>query len=102
MAIHSHQIIEYLDAHPISRHEGDFNSLLEMLFSAYTDCNPIDSEQLRARFHAVDELLSKLSFEDAEKLYSLVYSLCFEFEHISFYNGLSAGMHLMTELSSIL
>ena len=102
MSIHASQILDYLDTHPVSRYEGDFDSLLEMLHYIYTTCNPIDSRQIRQNFQQVDEILKKLTFEEADDINRIVCDLCYEFEQNAFICGLTAGMHLMTEINALM
>lgn len=99
MSIHTNDVFEYLDTHPVSRYEGDFQSLLEMLHYIYTTCNPIDSEEIRESFRQLEDVFRELSFEDQNTVSAIVCDLCFAHEQTAFYHGLTVGMHLMTEIN---
>lgn len=101
MSIHISQVFEYLDAHPISCYEGNFESLLEALHYVYTTSNPIDSEEIRGEFQRLHSILEKLPHTDRNALYQIVSDLCFEYELRSFSHGLVVGMNLMTEINAL-
>lgn len=101
MSIHTAQVFEYLDTHPVSRYEGDFQSLLEMLHYIYTTCNPIDNDRIHESFLQLGEILSVLSFDEQNALSAIVCDLCYEHEQSAFFHGLSVGMHLMTEVNCL-
>ena len=101
MSIHTKDVYEYLDTHPVSLYEGDFQSLLEMLHYIYTTCNPIDSEKIRENIHQLSDILKPLSFEDNNTVTDLVIDLCSEHEQLAFYHGMTVGMNLMTEINGL-
>lgn len=93
MSIHTSQVFEYLDAHPIRSYEGNFESFLAS--------NPIDSEEIRLEGQRVQHILEKLLRSDADALYQTVYDLCFAYALCAFSHGLTVGMHLMTEVNAL-
>ena len=99
MSVYISKVYEYLDAHPVSRYEGDFQSLLEMLHYIYATCNPVDSEKIREALHQLAEISAPLSLEEDDAVSNLVSGLCYEHEQIAFYHGLVASMHLMKEIN---
>lgn len=101
MSIHIDEVLDYLDAHPISGHNGDVESLLEMLHDAYCSYNSIDSDAIRGLFKKVDGVLEMLPSDAAEQLYSLVCDLCVEHEVLAFSHGIVVGMHFMTEVRTL-
>ena len=101
MPIHSHQVYEYLDAHPIRSYDGTIDSLLNMLCSVYVESNPIETDDIRKSFGAVDCILSKLSLDDNNSVFNLIVNLCISYERNAFIHGISLGMHLMTELNAL-
>ena len=101
MSICSNQVFDYLDSHPVSRYDGNFQSLLEMLHYIYTTCNPIDSEAIRCGFQNMRTAMEKLSREEQDAVFSCACDLCFEHEQQAFYHGLTVGMHLMTEINGL-
>lgn len=101
MSIHLSQVYKYLDGHPISRHPGDFQSLLEMIHYIYTTANPIDNEQIRAHFLSFDFLTAKLTFQEHDRVFDTVCDLCMELEKAAFSHGILVGITLMHELDTI-
>ena len=101
MSVHTNQVFDYLDTHPVSRYEGDFRSLLEMLHYIYTTCNPINGETIRDGFRKMRSVIDKLPMEEQDALFSCVCDLCYEYEQQAFYHGLAAGMHLMAEINGL-
>ena len=101
MSIHTKDVFDYLDTHPVSLYEGDFPSLLEMLHYIYTTCNPIDSEAIRQNFGKLRSAIEHLSVQDQEELFSAACDLCYEYQQLAFAQGLTAGMHLMTEVNAL-
>ena len=102
MSIHTYQVFEYLDTHPVSLYEGDFPSLLEMLHYIYTTCNPVDRETIRESFRQLGDILQPLPVESDDTVSDLVSDLCYEYQRWGFYHGLTVGMHLMTEINGLL
>ena len=70
MAVSIHEMLDYLDTHPVRNYEGTPTTLLKMLHELYTVYNTRPS----------GDTLEK----DAEEL--------------AFAQGIMVGMHLMTEL----
>lgn len=101
MSIQTSQVYEYLDTHPASSYLGDFESLLNMVHFIYTANNPIDSAKIRTGFQSLGHILSQLSPEDEDSLFTQISDICFAYEQESFYHGILFGMHLMTELNAL-
>ena len=101
MSIHTKDVFEYLDSHPVSLYEGDFQSLLEMLHYIYTACNPIDSSMIRSGFQNLRAAMERLPAEDQDDLFSAAYDLCLQHQQLAFAHGLTVGMHLLTEINGL-
>lgn len=76
----------------------DANSLLEMLYYYYTDANPVDNAVIRCQFRELDQVLSKLSWAECERVFSLSVDLCMSNARQAFLDGVKMGMRLFTEL----
>lgn len=98
MSIHIEQVCAYLDAHPLRKYPGDFESLLEMIHYIYTSNNPIDHTEIRRSFQQVDTILASLPLSESDRLFSIVSELCFQHEYTAFSHGILVGLLLMTEL----
>ena len=101
MSIHTDQVYEYLDTHPVSLYEGDFQSLLGMLHYIYVTCNPIDSAAIRGQFSQLSDAMETLSLEEQDVLFGCACDLCWEHQKTAFSHGLTVGMHLMTEINGL-
>ena len=90
---------EYLtDKHPNYGY-SDANSLLDMLFYAYTLDNPIYNETIKARFEELDHILSRLTLDDNNSVFMLTADLCAEHAKLAFLSGVHTGARLFIELS---
>ena len=101
MAIHIHEVLDYLDVHPIGLHEGGVKSLMEMLHDIYVDYNEIDSEELRNLSRNLHHILSDLSKDAQSTVFDTVGALCAEHEVLAFSHGIVVGMQLMTEVNRL-
>ena len=101
MSISAIQVYDYLDTHPVSCHEGDFESILEMLHRTYTESNPISNEKIRQGFQQVSHLLERLTNEESDTVFYTVCDICLEYEQLAFSHSLTVGMHLMTEINGL-
>lgn len=78
----------------------DANSILEMLYYFYIEENPIDSAVIRCQFKKLDDVLSKLSLVDNDRVFSLAVDLCDSHTKKAFLEGVHIGMRLFTELQN--
>ena len=101
MSVHINQVFEYLDTHPVSKYDGDFESLLEMLHHIYTTCNPVNNEEICHHIRQLEEIRKPLPVETDDIVSDLVNALCYDHQKAGFYYGLTAGMHLMTEINGL-
>lgn len=76
----------------------DENSPLEVLFSHYSEfCSPEDQTAVSLQ-HDLRKTLHDTVPEYEDQIMNLVHVICFHYEHISFINGLKAGVRLASEL----
>ena len=101
MSIHVTQVFDYLEAHPLNKYEGEFDSLLEMLHYIYTAANPVVSDTIRERFRELGHILQRLSVEEDDALRDLICDICLEYERLAFAHGITVGMYLMTEINAL-
>ena len=101
MSVHINQVLEYLDQQRVCQKAENMESLMEMLHYAYTRYNTVDSEEIRALFARLREIWEPVSMRDSDELFSLVCELCMEHEVLTFSQGVSAGMLLMTEVNRL-
>ncbi len=101
MSIHIHQVLDYLDTHPICREADSMDSLLERIHDIYALNNHLDSEEIRSLLRSMRNLLECLPMERFEEVFAAVSDLCLEHEQLAFSQGVLAGMHLMTEVNTL-
>ena len=77
---------------------NDADSILEMLYYCYTEENAVDSAVIRCQFKDLDDILSKLSWSENEKVFCLAIDLCICHAKQAFTEGVQVGMRLFTEL----
>ena len=75
MAISVHEMLDFLDTHPVRNHEGNATTLMNMLHQLYREYNTLQPICCEA---------GKLQGEE-----------------LAFAQGIMVGMHLMTELNTL-
>lgn len=74
------------------------NSLLEMLYLWYVEWNPINSEQIRQNFLALEPYWRACTGREVDEAFDIVSRLCMEHEQLAFLEGLRVGVRLAAEL----
>lgn len=92
------KLLAYYTEHPPSLDNAE--TILDMLWWSFTECNPIENEQCRSDFRAIRERLSNLDPNTIDEVFNLVCDLCTEKERLSFQGGMKLGVLLMRELQS--
>jgi len=88
----------YFDHYTLNYGDPDITTMLDFLWTAYTQENPIYNEAIRQGFIAMEPVFEALSLEDADSLLRAVCSICLEHEHLAFLSGLHVGAALAKEL----
>lgn len=88
----------YLNANPIQYPDPDLPALLESLYECYVQRNVITNDEIRQTVQALRRETQSLSFLDADRLFDLIFTLCYSYEHAAFLAGTRAGATLMAEL----
>ncbi len=96
--IMAEKLIAYYTEHPPNLDSAE--TILDMLWWNFTECNPIENEQCRSDFRAIRENLSRLDPNTIDEVFNLVCDLCTEKERLSFQGGMKLGVLLMRELQS--
>lgn len=92
-----HQFQAYIEQHPTQRGHDDILSILELLYQCYTEQNPIDTDEIRAGFREIDRIISGLSVQDNDRVFTLVFQLCVQHERQAFLEGLRVGIQLFSD-----
>ena len=77
---------------------SDLHTLLEMLWSTYTQANPIDSKEIRMQIHALEPIMDSLSNDHSNQLFNIINKLYEESQRATFIDGIHVGAQHITEL----
>lgn len=80
---------------PISDEE---ETLLEMLFDVYTECNGFDNDTIRRDFNALYQAMNGKSLREIDAVIYPVCTLCRDHEKAGFAEGVRVGVRLLNEL----
>jgi len=89
----------YIDQQTPDYGYGDISTLLEMLYNCYTTYNPINSERIRHCLAQQDKILSQLTLEENDQIFSITGELCLLHERQAFLEGIRVGVRLTIELA---
>ena len=87
---------ERITAHPPDL--GVTDSVLNLLYEAYSECNPMADAQIKAGFHELYQLMTGVPLEKMDEIINPVCFLCREHERSGFVHGVQIGMLLAQEL----
>ena len=100
---HSREIVEnvvqYLKEHP-ANYQGQVDTLLELLYQAFTEYNSDETPEFRKQVDPLDETLRSLveTDEEADEYMNIVFDRCTTFERQGYIEGIKVGARLMMEL----
>ena len=77
---------------------GDGDSVLTMLYEAYSECNRLDDAQIKADFNELYQLMNGMELRDMDKIIYPVCKLCRDHERSRFIEGIKIGIMLAHEL----
>ena len=77
---------------------GDGESVLTMLYEAYSECNRLDDTLIKADFNELYQLMNGMELRDMDKIIYPVCKLCRDHERSGFINGIIIGFQLRKEL----
>lgn len=79
---------------------GDEESVLTLLYEAYSEVNPMDDPQIKANFHELYELMNGMPLRDMDKIIYPVCTLCREHERSGFVHGVQVGIMLSQDFNT--
>lgn len=94
-------IFELLQKH-ITEHQpnfGDGESVLTLLYEAYSECNRLDDAQIKTDFNELYRLMNGMELRDMDKIIYPVCKLCRDHERSGFIEGIKIGIRLAHELN---
>ena len=78
---------------------GDGESVLTMLYEAYSECNRLDDTQIKDDFHNLYRLMNGMELREMDKIIYPVCRLCRDHERAGFMEGIKIGIRLEQELN---
>ena len=78
---------------------GDGDSVLTMLYEAYSECNRLDDTQIKVDFKELYRLMNGMELQEMDKIIYPVCKLCRDHERSGFINGIIIGFQLRKELT---
>lgn len=85
-----------ITAHPPDL--GDADSVLNLLYEAYSEINSMEDAQIKAGFHDLYQLMNGVPLEKMDEIINPVCFLCREHERSGFVHGVQIGIRLAEEL----
>ena len=77
---------------------GDGESVLTFLYEAYAECNKMDDGTIKEDFNELYRFMNGMSLRDMDKIISPVCTLCRDYQHSGFVDGVKVGMLLADEI----
>ena len=77
---------------------GDGESVLTLLYEAYSECNRLDDAQIKADFNELYRLMNGMELRDMDKIIYPVCKLCRDHERSGFVEGIRIGIRLAQEI----
>ena len=78
---------------------GNGDSVLAMLYEAYSDCNQMEDAQIKAAFEELYRQMNGMELHEMDRILDPVCSLCRLHERTGFVEGVKIGITLTHELS---
>ena len=91
---------EYIQNNPRQYGNEDINSVIYLIYDCFTELNPIDTEEIRAYFGEINDVVERLTVEENDCVFSVVCQLCSVHERLAFVEGFRMGMQLMMEINN--
>lgn len=77
---------------------GDGNSVLTLLYEAYSECNRMDDAQIKADFNELYRQMNGMRLREMDKIIYPVCTLCRDHERSGFVEGVKVGISLFQEI----
>ena len=77
---------------------GGGNSVLTLLYEAYSECNRMDDAQIKADFNELYRQMNGMPLREMDKIIYPVCTLCRDHEKSGFISGIQIGFVLSDEL----
>ena len=78
---------------------GNGDSVLAMLYEAYSECNQMEDAQIKAAFEELYRQMNGMELHEMDRILDPVCSLCRSHERAGFVEGIKFGMRIHQELN---
>ena len=78
---------------------GDGESVLTLLYEAYSECNRLDDARVKEDFNELYRLMNGMELREMDKIIYPVCKLCRDHERSGFVEGIKIGIRLAHEMS---
>jgi len=92
------EYVEILKRHVAENPPNDANSILEMLFTYYHECNNTDTDAVKAAFEDLYQRMYSMPLREMVRIVDAVCTLCREHEKAGFAEGVKVGIGLAQEI----
>ena len=89
---------EYVLAH--EPNFGDGNSVLTLLYEAYSEINSMENVQIKADFNELYRRMNGMALQEMDKIIYPVCTLCRDHERAGFIAGIKIGILLHHEITA--
>ena len=76
---------------------GDGESVLTLLYEAYSECNRLDDAQIKADFNELYRLMNGMELREMDQIIYPVCKFCRDHERSGFVEGIKVGIMLAQE-----
>ena len=91
-----HKYIQALNADPSLQ---DSESILTMLYDAYSDHHPMEDAEIKAAFESLYQAMNGMELQEMDRIIYPVCTLCRTHQRSGFEHGVRIGVALAGELS---
>ena len=78
---------------------GPGDTILSLLYEAYTDLNNLDNTHIKAGFHALYQAMNGKDLNEMDQILDPVCALCREHQRLGFVEGIKVGLLLKEEIT---
>lgn len=78
---------------------GNGDSVLAMLYEAYSECNQMEDAQIKVAFEELYRQMNGMELHEMDRILDPVCSLCRGHERAGFVEGIKFGMRIHQELN---
>ena len=78
---------------------GDGESVLTLLYEAYSECNRLDDARVKEDFNELYRLMNGMELREMDKIIYPVCKLCRDHERSGFIEGVKIGIRIRDELA---